>query len=98
MFCKPTTKCTQTGNVALVAHRDTSFRQLGILRPGDEINVVVPGGHFKYVVEFSEVVDPIETWILPPATGETLTLITYFPFHYIGAAPKRCMVRARRLV
>jgi len=88
----------QPGNVALAAHRDTFFRQLGILRHGDEINLVVPGGHFNYVVEFSEVVDPIETWILQAATGQTLTLITCFPFHYIGAAPKRYMVRARRVV
>jgi sortase A len=87
----------QSGNVTLVAHRDTFFRRLGELIPGDMIHVTVPGAEYFYRVTFTDVVDPHETWVLQPATGDTLTLITCYPFHFIGSAPKRFVVRARRL-
>jgi sortase A len=85
-----------SGNVALVAHRDTFFRRLGELRGGDVIQVTVPGSQYHYKVVFTTVVSPNETWVLQPATGQTLTLITCYPFHFVGAAPNRFVVRARR--
>lgn len=87
----------QSGNVALVAHRDTFFRRLGEVKPGDMIQVTVPGIEHTYRVAFTDVVSPDETWVLQPATGDTLTLVTCYPFHYVGPAPKRFIVRARRL-
>lgn len=86
----------QSGNVTLVAHRDTFFRRLGELKLGDMIHVTVPGTEYFYRVTFIDVVNPQETWVLQPATGDTLTLITCYPFQFIGSAPRRFVVRARR--
>jgi LPXTG-site transpeptidase (sortase) family protein len=85
------------GNVALAAHRDTFFHRLGELHRGDSIQVTVPGSQYYYKVVFTSVVSPNETWVLQPATGQTLTLITCYPFHFVGAAPNRFVVRARRV-
>jgi sortase A len=85
------------GNVALAAHRDTFFRRLGELHRGDAINVTVSGSQYHYKVVFTGIVSPDETWVLQPATGQTLTLITCYPFHFVGAAPNRFIVRARRV-
>lgn len=85
------------GNVALAAHRDTFFRRLGELESGDLIRITTPGGAYAYRVIFTDIVRPDETWVLQPATGETLTLITCYPFHFVGAAPRRFVVRARRV-
>ena len=87
----------KAGNIALAAHRDTFFRGLGELRPGDIIRLTVPGKQYVYSVTFSDVVGPDETWVLGPTSHEALTLITCYPFHFIGPAPKRFVVRARRL-
>jgi len=86
-----------SGNVALVAHRDTFFRRLGDLHRGDLIHVIVPGSRYDYEVVFTSIVRPDETWVLQPATGQTLTLVTCYPFHFVGAAPNRFVVRARRI-
>jgi sortase A len=87
----------QAGNVALAAHRDTFFRRLGELKSGDLIRVTVPGGQYLYRVKFTDVVRPNETWVVEPSTGQLLTLVTCYPFHYVGPAPERFVVRARRL-
>jgi sortase A len=85
----------QRGNIGLVAHRDTFFRRLGEVQTGDLIRIKGPHGSYSYRVTFTDIVSPRETWVLQPATGRTLTLVTCYPFHYIGAAPKRFVVRAR---
>jgi sortase A len=87
----------QTGNVTLAAHRDTWFRHLGDVRKGDIITLQVPGHEYHYEVRFTAVVGPKDTWVLRPTTGETLTLLSCYPFHFIGPAPDRFIVRARRL-
>jgi sortase A len=87
----------QSGNVVLAAHRDSFFRHLGELKTGDVIRIIVPGSQYDYRVTFTEIVQPRETWVLQPATGKTLTLITCYPFHYIGPATDRFVVRARQL-
>jgi sortase A len=87
----------QAGNVALAAHRDTFFRHLGELTSGDLIRITVPGGQYLYSVRFTDVVHPEETWVLQPSTGQLLTLVTCYPFYYAGPAPKRFVVRARRV-
>ena len=86
----------QSGNMVLAAHRDTFFRHLGDIKQGDLVRITIPGSEYTYRVTFTDVVEPQETWVLRPATGETLTLITCYPFQYIGPAPKRFVVRARR--
>lgn len=87
----------EAGNVVLAAHRDTFFRHLGELKAGDLIRITVPGKQYVYSVRFTDVVLPDETWVLEPSTSESLTLITCYPFHYVGAAPERFVVRARRV-
>ncbi len=85
------------GNVVLAGHRDTFFRPLRNIRPGDSITLQTSNGAFQYLVESTEVVPATAVEILNATPGHTLTLITCFPFDYIGPAPKRFVVRAREL-
>ena len=85
------------GNVALAGHRDTFFRPLRDIRLGDEIEFKTHENNFKYVVEAIEVVAPTDTQVLEITTGHDLTLITCFPFHYVGPAPRRFVVRGREV-
>ena len=85
----------QTGNAALAGHRDTFFRPLRNVRVGDEILWTSPEFSGRYRVESTEVVDPELTAALKPARGATLTLITCYPFSFIGSAPQRFVVHAR---
>ncbi|HKN75012.1 MAG TPA: class D sortase [Candidatus Acidoferrum sp.] len=86
------------GNVVLAGHRDTFFRPLRNIRLGDAITLKTPGGVFQYLVESTEVVPASDIEVLNASGGRTLTLITCFPFDYIGPAPSRYVVRARELV
>jgi sortase A len=85
------------GNVVLAGHRDTFFRPLRNIRLGDSITVQTSTGTFQYLVESTEVVPATAMEILNATPGHSLTLITCFPFDYIGPAPKRFVVRAREL-
>jgi sortase A len=87
----------QWGNVALAGHRDTFFRPLRDIRAGDEIRFKTPERSFEYVVESIEIVAPRDIRVLEPWSGHELTFITCFPFHYVGPAPKRFVVRAREV-
>lgn len=85
----------EPGNVALAGHRDTVFRPLRGIHLGDAISIQTPGGEFQYQVDSTEVVLPDDVEVLHPSSGDTLTLVTCFPFYYVGAAPKRFIVHAR---
>jgi len=85
------------GNVALAGHRDTFFRPLRAIRLGDEIQFKTAQHSLRYVVESIEVVAPNDIQVLDPSTGRDLTLLTCFPFHFVGPAPKRFIVRAREV-
>jgi len=83
------------GNVVIAAHRDTFFRKLeGVVR-GDRIQMATARGRYEYVVESSEVVDPEDTQVMESRARDELTLVTCYPFHYVGSAPKRFVVHAR---
>jgi len=86
----------QAGNVAIAAHRDTLFRSLRNIRANDTITFATLGGTYKYQVELVEIVAPENTEVLAASPEPTLTLITCYPFYYIGPAPKRFVVRARQ--
>ena len=86
----------QEGNSALAAHRDTFFRPLQHIRVGDEVRVSTVHGDFRYQVRETMVVDPNDVWVLDATDRPTLTLITCYPFSYIGKAPRRFIVRAER--
>jgi sortase A len=85
------------GNVALAGHRDTFFRTLRDIRLGDEIKFKTRERSFEYLVESIEVVAPTDIRVLKSSTGHDLTLLTCFPFHYVGPAPNRFVVRAREV-
>jgi len=85
------------GNIAMAGHRDSFFRGFGDLRRNDEIDIETLHGAFRYRVDQLSVVDPANTSVLAPTTGKTLTLITCFPFHYIGPAPRRFIVQATQI-
>ena len=84
----------QPGNVGISGHRDTFFRPLKDLEIKDEIQFSTVNGDFRYVVESLTVVDPNNVGVLAPTSENQLTLVTCYPFFYIGAAPKRFVVRA----
>jgi sortase A len=85
------------GNVALAGHRDTFFRPLRDIRLGDEIRFKTRERSFEYRVESIEVGAPTDIRVLESSTGHDLTLLTCFPFHFVGPAPKRLVVRAREV-
>jgi sortase A len=85
----------ESGNVVLAGHRDTFFRPLKRVRIGDAITLKTQSGDFVYLVESTAVVAPADLQVLEATGGRTLTLITCFPFSYVGPAPDRFIVRAR---
>ena len=85
------------GNTALAGHRDSFFRPLEHIQIGDDIHLDTPRGAFRYRVHRTVVVQPNELWVLDPTAKPTLTLITCYPFRFIGPAPKRLIVQAERV-
>lgn len=85
------------GNAAIAGHRDTFFRPLESVLIGDIFVVTVPGRQYRYQVVSIEIVSPLDTWVLAPTAEESLTLVTCHPFDFIGSAPSRFIVRARRI-
>ena len=87
----------EQGNVALAGHRDGLFRPLRNVRPGDTITLRTPEREFQYEVQWTAVVPPTAVRVLQPTSEPALTLVTCFPFYYVGAAPERFIVRARKV-
>lgn len=87
----------ENGNVGLAGHRDTFFRRLRDIRNNDEIRLTTSDGTYDYRVERTSVVQPEDVWVLKPTGYPALTLVTCYPFTYIGNAPQRFIVRANRL-
>ena len=85
----------EAGNIGLAAHRDTFFRRLGEIRADDLIRFVTTEGTYVYRVEGTQVVDPQDIWVLDPTAEPALTLVTCYPFRYVGSAPRRFIVRAQ---
>lgn len=85
----------EIGNVVLAGHRDTFFRPLKGVKVGDAITMKMRDGDVTYEVESTFVVPPTDLSVLDSTGGRTLTLITCFPFSYVGSAPNRFIVRAR---
>jgi sortase A len=85
------------GTIGIAGHRDTFFRPLRGIRPGMQIKVIGAAGAYRYRVDSTEIVDPEEVKVLDIASRPMLTLITCYPFNYIGAAPRRFIVHAHLL-
>ena len=84
----------KAGNVALAGHRDTIFRALRNIKESDAIDFETDKGTFRYLVASTKIVSPKDVSVLAAGGGPTLTLVTCYPFYYVGSAPKRFIVRA----
>jgi len=82
--------------LAIAAHRDSFFRPLKDVRLNDEILFTTPEGTTEYRVVSAKIVGPKDTFVLDNDTEDTMTLITCYPFSYIGPAPKRFIVEATK--
>ena len=85
-----------SGNSGIAGHRDGFFRGLQDIVPGDAIELDTLDGKDVYVVERTWVVDPEDVSVLDPTPGRALTLVTCYPFYFVGSAPQRFIVRAVR--
>jgi sortase A len=84
----------QQGNSALAGHRDGRFRPLKDIRIGDRITIATRQGNLHYVLRETKIVTPDDLSVLAPTDTRTLTLITCYPFSYVGKAPKRFILKA----
>ncbi len=82
------------GNFVIAAHRDTYFRPLAGIKRGMKIQVVTREETYTYIVDSMKIVNPEDVYVLDTGDVPQLTLITCYPFHYIGAAPQRFTVLA----
>ena len=88
----------EKGNTAIAGHRDGLFRPLKDIRIGDEIRFRSSRQEFRYRVTGTSIVKPDDVSVLEPRGAASLTLITCYPFYYVGDAPNRFIVRAERLL
>jgi len=87
----------EPGNIGIAGHRDTFFRGLKDIRKNDEIQLQTATGLLRYDLEWAKVVEPGDTTVLGPSTTENmLTLVTCYPFYFVGQAPRRFVVRAHK--
>jgi len=86
----------QAGNTGLAGHRDTFFRPLRNIRRDDLIRLTTPQGDYEYRVVSTGIVNPRDVAVLDSDGSEELTLITCYPFYFVGHAPRRFIVRAER--
>jgi sortase A len=85
------------GNVGIAGHRDTLFRPLRNIRQDDLITLTTLQGEYRYRVVSTQVVSPSDVTVLDPDGHEILTLVTCHPFYFVGPAPDRFIVRAKRV-
>lgn len=88
----------EPGNSGIAGHRDTFFRELKDVRKNDEIEFQTATGLLRYQVDWVKVVAPDDTSVLTPSTESALTLVTCYPFYFVGPAPNRFIVRATQVL
>lgn len=88
---------SEDGNIGIAAHRDGFFRKLKDLAINDELEVEAGGRTFRYRVVDLAVVSPQAVEVLAPTDVPSVTLVTCFPFYFVGSAPQRYIVRAERM-
>ncbi|MBS1842570.1 MAG: class D sortase [Acidobacteria bacterium] len=89
-----TAKPGQSGNIAIAGHRDGFFRGLKDAEVGDTIDLVTPQRTYRYSIESTQIVNPDDVSVLQPTSRPSLTLVTCYPFYFIGHAPQRYIVHA----
>jgi sortase A len=85
----------QSGNAGIAGHRDTLFRGLRNIAKGDVIEFQTPAGKYNYKVESTGIVKPDDVGVLSRSQYSEMTLVTCYPFYYVGSAPDRFIVKAR---
>jgi sortase A len=88
----------EPGNVGIAGHRDRLFRPLRNIQQNDIITVTRPGSEYRYRVVSTKIVSPDDVAVLDSDGHESLTLVTCYPFYFVGAAPRRFIVRAERVM
>jgi LPXTG-site transpeptidase (sortase) family protein len=83
----------ERGNLGIAGHRDGFFRVLRDIRKGERIEVRTPTGHYLYEVSDVSIVDESDATLLAPTSEPSLTLVTCYPFYFVGPAPRRFVVR-----
>jgi len=86
----------EPGNTGIAGHRDTYFRGLKDIRDSDEIQIQTATGLSRYEVDWVRIVAPDDIGVLAPSAESAITLVTCYPFHYIGPAPERFIVHAHK--
>jgi sortase A len=84
----------QRGNVGIAGHRDRLFHRLAEVNRDDQIQLQTPAATYTYQVDDMAIVNPEALNVLATGHGAQLTLVTCYPFNYIGSAPKRYIVKA----
>jgi sortase A len=92
-----TARLGEAGNVGIAGHRDGFFRGLKDVSTGDVIEVETLGGIETYEVTQITIVDPSAIDVLDPTPQPAITLVTCYPFYFVGSAPERYIVRATRV-
>lgn len=85
----------QPGNVGIAGHRDTIFRPLRRIKVGDPLDLTTAGQVYRYRITKTVIVDPEDVYVLDPTSQPTLTLVTCYPFDFVGHAPRRFIVQAQ---
>jgi sortase A len=85
----------EDGNAIIAGHRDTHFRILRNVLIGDELRVALGDKEYSYRIVDIRIVSPSDTRVLLPQAGKAITLITCYPFRFLGSAPERYIVQAR---
>lgn len=88
----------EIGNIGIAAHRDTFFRPLRNIQRDDIITLTTLRGEYRYRVVSTKIVDPYDIAVLNSDGTEILTLVTCYPFYFVGSAPNRFIVRAARVL
>ena len=81
------------GNLGIAGHRDGFFRDLKDIEVGDSIDMLTHQGNSEFVVSSITIVDPTDVSVLAPTDSSTITLVTCYPFYFVGHAPKRYIVK-----
>lgn len=92
---KGTASVDSSGNLGVAGHRDGFFRGLKDITMGDYVELQTTRGTTRYAVSSIEIVDPSDVSVLAPTSERTITLVTCYPFYFVGHAPKRYIVKAK---
>jgi sortase A len=84
----------EPGNMGIAGHRDGFFRVLRDIRKGHRFEVRTPAARYVYEVSGVSIVDANDTTLLSPTREASLTLVTCYPFYFVGPAPRRFVVRS----